>query len=164
MMGANGRLARQTCRDGEHGQLLEARLQPARGARPGDPCQRCGRTESARTQDRSERPPLAGAPSPSRHDPAKLHPAPLAIRQLRDLTAGRWAENSRERNRVQKVLEDANVKLGDVLSDVFCVTIRPAHAPGTARRITAAFVEAQLQPAASTSVAPLYKPEKSAKR
>jgi len=31
-------------------------------------------------------------------------------------------ENSRERNRVQKVLEDTNVKLGDVLSDVFCVS------------------------------------------
>ncbi len=33
-------------------------------------------------------------------------------------------ENSRERNRIQKVLEDANVKLGDVLSDVFCVSGR----------------------------------------
>ncbi len=28
------------------------------------------------------------------------------------------------RNRVHKVLEDANVKLGDVLSDVFCVSGR----------------------------------------
>jgi transposase len=52
---------------------------------------------------------------------------PLAIRELRDLTRRRLqliAENSRERNRVQKVLEDANVKLGDVLSDVFCVSGR----------------------------------------
>jgi transposase len=50
---------------------------------------------------------------------------PLAIRELRDLTRRRRqliGENSRERNRVQKVLEDANVKLGDVLSDVFCVS------------------------------------------
>jgi len=50
---------------------------------------------------------------------------PLAIRELRDLTRRRRqliGENSRERNRVQKVLEDANIKLGDVLSDVFCVS------------------------------------------
>ncbi len=50
---------------------------------------------------------------------------PLAIREIRNLTRPRRqliAENSRERNRVQKVLEDANVKLGDVLSDVFCVS------------------------------------------
>ena len=52
---------------------------------------------------------------------------PLAIRELRDLTRRRRqliGENSRERNRVQKVLEDANVKLGDVLSDLFCVSGR----------------------------------------
>jgi transposase len=52
---------------------------------------------------------------------------PLAIRELRDLTRRRRqliGENSRERNRVQKVLEDANVKLGDVLADVFCVSGR----------------------------------------
>jgi transposase len=52
---------------------------------------------------------------------------PLAIRELRDLTRRRRqliGENSRERNRVQKVLEDANVQLGDVLSDVFCVSGR----------------------------------------
>src|ERR1700688_5329044 len=52
---------------------------------------------------------------------------PLAIRELRDLTRRRRqliGENSRERNRVQKILENANVKLGDVLSDVFCVSGR----------------------------------------
>jgi transposase len=45
-----------------------------------------------------------------------------AIRELRDLTRRRRQlvqEAARERNRLQKVLEDANVKLGDVLSDVF---------------------------------------------
>ena len=50
---------------------------------------------------------------------------PLVIRELRDLTRRRRqliGENTRERNRVQKVLEDANIKLGDVLSDVFCVS------------------------------------------
>ncbi len=52
---------------------------------------------------------------------------PLAIRELRDLTRRRSqliGENSRERNRVQKVLENAKVKLGDVLSDVFRVSGR----------------------------------------
>ena len=40
---------------------------------------------------------------------------PLAIRELRDLIRSRRqliGENSRERNRVQEVLQDANVKLG----------------------------------------------------
>jgi transposase len=46
---------------------------------------------------------------------------PRATRELRDLTRRRRqlvGEAARERNRIQKILEDANVKLGDVLSDV----------------------------------------------
>src|SRR5206468_8427125 len=45
-----------------------------------------------------------------------------AILELRDLTRYRsklLSAGSSERNRVQKVLEDANIKLGSVLSDVF---------------------------------------------
>jgi transposase len=48
--------------------------------------------------------------------------APRAIRDLRDFTRRRKQMiglAADERNRVQKVLEDANVKIGDVLSDVF---------------------------------------------
>lgn len=44
------------------------------------------------------------------------------IRELRDLTRRRrvlLSDGTAERNRVQKVLEDANIKLGNVLSDVF---------------------------------------------
>jgi transposase len=47
---------------------------------------------------------------------------PLPIRELRDLTRRRrqlLADGTAERNRIQKVLEDANVKLGSVLSDLF---------------------------------------------
>jgi transposase len=47
---------------------------------------------------------------------------PPAIRQLRDLTRRRRQmvrTGAQERNRVQKVLEGANIKLGSVLSDVF---------------------------------------------
>src|SRR5437667_7767830 len=47
---------------------------------------------------------------------------PRDIRELRDLTRRRRtlvSDGAAERNRVQKVLEDANVKIGNVLSDVF---------------------------------------------
>lgn len=47
---------------------------------------------------------------------------PLPIRQLRDLTRRRKQivrTGAQERNRVQKVLEGANIKLGSVLTDVF---------------------------------------------
>jgi transposase len=45
-----------------------------------------------------------------------------AVRDLRDLTRRRKQmieAGTEERNRIQRVLEDANVKIGDVLSDVF---------------------------------------------
>jgi transposase len=46
----------------------------------------------------------------------------LRIRQLRDLTRRRKqlvSNGAQERNRVQKILEGANIKLGNVLTDVF---------------------------------------------
>ncbi len=52
--------------------------------------------------------------------PSFIPPRPL--RELRDFTRRRKQMiglAAEERNRVQKVLEDANVKIGDVLSDVF---------------------------------------------
>ena len=58
-----------------------------------------------------------------RHDmirPSYIPPRP--IRQLRDLTRRRKQlvrTGAQERNRVQKILEDANIKLGNVLTDVF---------------------------------------------
>jgi len=59
---------------------------------------------------------------------AMIHPSfipPRPIRELRDLTRRRKKLiecGTAEKNRVQKVLEDANVKLGNVLSDVFGVS------------------------------------------
>lgn len=50
---------------------------------------------------------------------------PRPIRELRDLTRRRkklLTAASSEKNRIQKVLEDANVKLGNVLSDLFGVS------------------------------------------
>lgn len=47
---------------------------------------------------------------------------PRAIRELRDLTRRRkriLGHGTSERNRIQKVLEDANVKVGNVLMDIF---------------------------------------------
>jgi len=59
---------------------------------------------------------------------AMIHPSfipPRPIRELRDLTRRRArlkGAGTAEKNRVQKVLEDANVKIGNVLSDVFGVS------------------------------------------
>src|SRR4029453_3747384 len=50
---------------------------------------------------------------------------PKPVRKLRDLTRRRLQltqDASRERNRVQKLLEQANVKIASVLSDVFGVS------------------------------------------
>jgi transposase len=54
-----------------------------------------------------------------------VHPSfipPRDIRELRDLTRRRrtlMQAGASERNRIQKILEDANVKLGNVLTNVF---------------------------------------------
>jgi transposase len=59
---------------------------------------------------------------------AMIHPSfipPRPIRELRDLTRRRkriLGNAVAEKNRIQKVLEDANVKLGSVLSDLFGVS------------------------------------------
>ena len=59
---------------------------------------------------------------------AMIHPSfipPRPIRELRDLTRRRkrlLSNATSEKNRVQKILEDANVKLGNVLTDVFGVS------------------------------------------
>lgn len=67
---------------------------------------------------------MAGAPAEACYDPAQFHSS-AAIRELRDLTRRRkrvLGAATSEKNRVQKVLEDANVKLGNVLSDIFGVS------------------------------------------
>lgn len=67
---------------------------------------------------------MAGASAAARHDLPQFHSAARAIRELRDLTRRRKRlprDATAEKNRVQKVLEDANVKLGNVLTDVFGV-------------------------------------------
>jgi len=59
---------------------------------------------------------------------AMIYPSfipPRPIRELRDLTRRRkrlLSDGTSEKNRVQKVLEDANVKLGSVLTDIFGVS------------------------------------------
>lgn len=69
---------------------------------------------------------MVSASASSWHDSAKLH-STAGNRELRDLLRRRRqliGENSIERNRVQKVLEDANIKFGDVLSHVFYVSAK----------------------------------------
>jgi len=59
---------------------------------------------------------------------AMIHPSFIpsrAVRDLRDLTRYRKklvGNGTAEKNRVHKILEDANVKLGDVLEDIFGVS------------------------------------------
>ena len=59
---------------------------------------------------------------------AMIYPSfipPRSIRELRDFTRRRerlLGDATSERNRVQKLLEDANVKLGNELSDIFGVS------------------------------------------
>ena len=55
--------------------------------------------------------------------PSLVHPKP--IRQLRDLTRYRRSlirERTREKQRVEKLLEDAQIKLSSVISDIFGVS------------------------------------------
>ncbi len=64
---------------------------------------------------------------------------PRALRELRDLTRYRGkliGNGAAERNRIQKILEDANIKLGSVLSDVFGASgQRMLHALVTERQM-----------------------------
>jgi transposase len=81
---------------------------------------------------------------------AMIHPSfipPRAIRELRDLTRRRkrlLGAATSEKNRVQKILEDANVKLGNVLSDVFGVS---------GQLMLEALLEGQAQPAEIAALA-----------
>src|SRR5205814_1368965 len=57
--------------------------------------------------------------------PSLVHPKP--IRQLRDLTRYRRSlirERTREKQRAEKLLEDAQIKLSSVISDIFGVSGR----------------------------------------
>ena len=69
---------------------------------------------------------------------------PPPIRQLRDLTRARTAmtrERGREIQRLEKLLEDAGIKLSSVATDIICVSGRlmlqgliDGHRPGRAGR------------------------------
>jgi transposase len=77
----------------------------------------------ARRGHKTDRKDCAGLAELLRHGlvrPSFIPPRP--VRELRDLTRRRkriLGDASSERNRVQKVLEDGNIKLGSVLTDVF---------------------------------------------
>jgi transposase len=60
-----------------------------------------------------------------RRAPSLVHPKP--IRQLRDLTRYQRTlirEHAREKQRLEKILEDAQIKLSAVVSDLFGVSGR----------------------------------------
>jgi transposase len=64
---------------------------------------------------------VAGTLAAARHDSSKFHPAAADSRVAgsNSRRAKLQGAGTSEKNRVQKILEDANVKLGNVLSDVF---------------------------------------------
>lgn len=77
---------------------------------------------AARQEDRSERQSMVSRFTAGMDWVQPSFIPPRDIRELRDLTRRRrtlMQQGASERNRVQKILEDANVKIGNVLSDVF---------------------------------------------
>jgi transposase len=77
--------------------------------------------------------------------PSLVHPKP--IRQLRDLTRYRRSpvrERTREKQRVEKLLEDAQIKLSSVISDIFGVS---------GREMLAALIAGQRDPKALARMA-----------
>jgi transposase len=77
--------------------------------------------------------------------PSLVHPKP--IRQLRDLTRYRFSlvrERTREKQRCEKLLEDARIKLSSVISDIFGVS---------GRAMLEAVVAGQRNPAALAQMA-----------
>ena len=75
--------------------------------------------------DRADAVWLAKVAERGMYRPSLVHPEP--IRRLRDFTRYRRSlvrDRTRERQRVEKLLEDAQIKLGSVISDIFGVSGR----------------------------------------
>jgi hypothetical protein len=115
------------CGDGGDRGLLEAVLRPARGRRVRrDASQRPAREDVARTRDRRRGRDLAGAARRPRSGPGLVRAAG-ADPTVRDLTRARTAitrERGREAQRLEKLLEDAGIKLSAVASDILGVSAR----------------------------------------
>ena len=106
--------------DGGHGRVLEAGLARARRRLRAGAGQRRAHPQRARAQDRRKRRDVDRRPAGARADPRQLRAA-AGVQELRDLTRTRKQlvrEIAQHTQRIQKVLEDANLKLGSVLSDV----------------------------------------------
>ena len=92
----------------------------------GDAGQRPRGEEPARPQDRRVRRGVAGPARGPRAGPGSFVP-PQPVRQLRDLTRTRTAitrERAREVQRLEKLLEDAGIKLSSVATDITGVSGR----------------------------------------
>jgi len=113
--------SRHACRDGKHGVVLETRIHVLEDAvkvylaNPREVKNRKGH----KTDDKDG----WWLAHLLRH--AMIHPSfipPRSIRELRDLTRRRERLNgagTAEKNRVQKILEDAKVKLGNIAHEVY---------------------------------------------
>ena len=106
--------------DGSHGRVLEARLACARGAVHARPRQRDAHSQRPGSQERHERCDVDRRPVGARLIRSSFVP-PAPIQELRDLTRTRKQlvrEIARHTLRIQKTLEDANLKLTQVISDI----------------------------------------------
>jgi transposase len=85
-----------------------------------------GRTRQNRKGHKTDRKDAEHLADLLRHNHVKPSYIPAEpVRQLRDLTRRRvqlTQDATRERNRVQKLLEQVNVKIGSVLTDVFGIS------------------------------------------
>ena len=134
-----GRLARRRGRHPRrHGidrRLLEARLPPPGGSLRADAGQRPAHQAGAgRKTDVKDAEWIAQLLQHGLLSPSFVPPPP--IRELRDLTRQRTQlirDRATVANRIQKVLEDANIKLASVASDV-AGRLGPGHDPGADRR------------------------------
>src|SRR6266566_6640383 len=108
-------------RHGEHRIVLETGIQHFGRTSPGDPGQSGAGQSPSRQEDGSYRLPMvsgsvtAWVGSTEFYSSTRYPRIAGSARRRRTLLQN----GTQERNRVQKVLEDANVKIGNVLSDVF---------------------------------------------
>ena len=131
-------------RDGIDRRLLEAGLQPPRRRFECHAGQRAARQAGPRPQDRYQGRRSGSATAAGRPAAGQLCAARSRSGKLRDLTRHRKTQihdRQREANRLQKALEDANIKLGRVASDMLGVSGRrcwrrwwPGDRPGLAGR------------------------------
>ena len=132
VVGVSGVGWRDRCRDGVDGRVLASGLRGARHQLPSAVGQRPVCEARSRAQDGCLGLRVALAASGVRASQEPIRTPPPEVREVRDLTRLRKTliqDRSSHVNRVAKVLEMANVKLGSVVSNIMGVTGRGSWKP-----------------------------------